>query len=53
MMQQVTVGGVYFDHFEPSCQCALGRVNKGLNELGDLTFIELPWVGVLRVKRNR
>ena len=47
------MGSVYFDHFETGSQCALGRVNKGLNDLGDLDFIELPWVGVLRVKGNR
>ena len=53
LVQQITVGGVYFDHFETGGQRAFGRLDKGLDDVSDLAFIELLGLGVLRVESDR
>jgi hypothetical protein len=52
-MQQITVGGVHLDHAETGGQRAFGGGNEGLDHFGDLRFVQLPGLRVLRVEGDR
>ncbi|MNG09279.1 hypothetical protein D3C84_926940 [compost metagenome] len=53
LVQQVTMGRVHFDHLETGGQRAFRRLDKGLDDVSDLAFVELLGLCVLRVKGDR
>ena len=47
------MGRMHLDHFETGDQRALGRIDEGLNDVGDFAVIKLPGLSVLGVERDR